>query len=61
MFLHSEGILQDDFEDFFGQFGKRGPKRLLSYYSPEEIGTVTNQIRWIRVVQISFSCLMMKW
>ena len=44
MFLHSEGILQDDFEGFFGRFGKRGPKRLLSYYSPEEITKIESAI-----------------
>lgn len=44
MFLHSEGILQDDFEGFFGRFGKKGPKRLLSYYSPEEITKIESAI-----------------
>lgn len=44
MFLHSEGILQDDLEGFFGRFGKRGPKRLLSYYSPEEITKIESAI-----------------
>lgn len=44
LYLHHEGFIVDDFQSFFRQFGKRPPKKLLSYYTPDEINRIESSI-----------------
>lgn len=43
-YLHEQGILDDEFNDFFKRFRRKPTEKLLSAYTPEEVIKIENSI-----------------